>query len=96
MVGAVGLEPTASCSRSRRATRLRYTPKMESPAGIEPAHYRGCNPVPSLLGYGLEDTPVAESNRYEAARSLRLLLARLISPASDRRAWDRSLSRLHG
>lgn len=26
MVGEVGFEPTTSCSRSRRATRLRYTP----------------------------------------------------------------------
>ena len=26
MVGVAGFEPTTSCSRSRRATRLRYTP----------------------------------------------------------------------
>ena len=28
MVGVDGLEPSASCSRSRRATRLRYTPRV--------------------------------------------------------------------
>ena len=26
MVGAVGFEPTTSCSQSRRATKLRYAP----------------------------------------------------------------------
>ena len=26
LVGAVGFEPTTSCSRSRRATKLRYAP----------------------------------------------------------------------
>ena len=28
LVGAVGFEPTAFCSRSKRATRLRYAPKL--------------------------------------------------------------------
>lgn len=27
MVGAAGFEPTISCSQSRRATKLRYTPR---------------------------------------------------------------------
>ena len=30
MVGAVGFEPTAFCSRSKRATRLRYAPTGET------------------------------------------------------------------
>jgi hypothetical protein len=29
MVGVVGFEPTASCSRSKRATKLRYTPPFD-------------------------------------------------------------------
>ena len=28
MVGVIGFEPTTSCSQSRRATRLRYTPQQ--------------------------------------------------------------------
>ena len=28
MVGAVGFEPTTFCSRSKRATRLRYAPTL--------------------------------------------------------------------
>ena len=30
MVGVKGFEPPTSCSQSRRATRLRYTPKVSS------------------------------------------------------------------
>ena len=29
MVGVAGLEPAASCSRSKHATKLRYTPSSE-------------------------------------------------------------------
>jgi len=36
-VGVVGFEPTLSCSRSRRNSRLSYTPSKH-PAGVEPAH----------------------------------------------------------
>ena len=31
MVGVEGFEPPTSCSQSRRATRLRYTPVLQSP-----------------------------------------------------------------
>ena len=33
----VGFEPTLSCSRRRRTTRLSHTLKMKRPAGVEPA-----------------------------------------------------------
>ena len=38
MVGVTGFEPATSCSRNRRATRLRHTPtvKMVRPLGVEP------------------------------------------------------------
>lgn len=37
MVGAAGFEPTISCSQSRRATKLRYTPRRnERVAAGEP------------------------------------------------------------
>ena len=39
MVGARGFEPPASCSRSRRATRLRYAPFR--PPGTNPVQGRG-------------------------------------------------------
>jgi hypothetical protein len=29
-IGMIGFEPTASCSQSRRATKLRYIPKPSS------------------------------------------------------------------
>ena len=32
MVGVEGFEPPTSCSQSRRATRLRYTPNTEASA----------------------------------------------------------------
>ena len=31
MVGAAGFEPATFCSQSRRATRLRYTPRVAKP-----------------------------------------------------------------
>ncbi len=34
MVGARGFEPPASCSRSKRATRLRYAPTHQTGAAI--------------------------------------------------------------
>ena len=36
MVGVAGFEPAAFCSRSKRATKLRYTPKLEPIKGLEP------------------------------------------------------------
>ena len=33
MVGEIGFEPTASCSQSRRATKLRHSPKNGCPSG---------------------------------------------------------------
>ena len=33
----VGFEPTLSCSRRRRTTRLSHTLKLKRPAGVEPA-----------------------------------------------------------
>src|SRR5262249_2487156 len=40
MVGATGFEPATSCSRSRRATKLRYAP-------IPPAHAPSSGPAPT-------------------------------------------------
>ena len=37
-VRTVGLEPTISCTRSTRNTRLSHVLKHEHPAGLEPAH----------------------------------------------------------
>ncbi len=38
IVGAVGFEPTISCSRNRRIPKLSYAPnQQEHPAGVEPA-----------------------------------------------------------
>ncbi len=37
VVGVEGFEPPTSCSQSRRATRLRYTPCVVAQAGFEPA-----------------------------------------------------------
>ena len=49
MVGATGFEPATSCSRSRRATGLRYAP----PNGVEPLQRLVYAPVgirtPNLL-----------------------------------------------
>jgi hypothetical protein len=36
-VRVVGFEPTLSCSRRRRTTRLSHTLKLKRPAGVEPA-----------------------------------------------------------
>jgi hypothetical protein len=36
-VGAAGVEPASSCSRSTWTFHLSHTPKLERPAGIEPA-----------------------------------------------------------
>src|SRR6185437_7545516 len=36
-VGVVGFEPTLSCARSTRNSRLSYTPLKQHPAGVEPA-----------------------------------------------------------
>ena len=36
MVGAEGFEPPASCSQSRRATRLRYAPNCSLLHDLEP------------------------------------------------------------
>ena len=37
-----GFEPPTSCSQSRRATRLRYTPKAEASAAARREVYRHC------------------------------------------------------
>ena len=42
MVGVEGFEPPTSCSQSRRATRLRYTPKTGGSAPARRAVYRHC------------------------------------------------------
>ena len=36
VVGVAGFEPATFCSRSKRATKLRYTPKVEPIKGLEP------------------------------------------------------------
>src|SRR6266436_1138244 len=36
-VGAAGVEPASSCSRSTWTFHLSHTPKNERPAGVEPA-----------------------------------------------------------
>ena len=36
LVGVTGFEPATFYSRSKRATKLRYTPTMEPMSGIEP------------------------------------------------------------
>jgi hypothetical protein len=42
VVGVEGFEPPTSCSQSRRATRLRYTPTTEGTALARRAVYRHC------------------------------------------------------
>ena len=66
MVGVERFELPTSCSQSRRATRLRYTPLIdtlyvrnfkcqmfyvEGEVGLEPTHYQDQNLVPYQLGY---------------------------------------------
>ena len=45
-IGLAGFEPTASSSRTRRATRLRYSPLCAKIlvllAGVSILHFRGC------------------------------------------------------
>ena len=36
-IGVTGFEPATSCSQSRRATKLRYTPKL--------VHFKGMGPL---------------------------------------------------
>ena len=36
VVGVAGFEPTTTCAQGRCATRLRYTPILVVPRGIEP------------------------------------------------------------
>jgi hypothetical protein len=40
LVGAVGFEPTASCSQGKRAAGLRYAPNMVAPVGFDPTTSR--------------------------------------------------------
>ena len=36
LVGVTGFEPATSSSRTKRATKLRYTPNLEPTSGLEP------------------------------------------------------------
>src|SRR6185295_8222398 len=53
MVGATGFEPATSCSRSRRATKLRYAPPTISI--LEPGCGRASSPLPSVLSHELDE-----------------------------------------
>src|SRR5207245_179380 len=49
MVGATGFEPATSCSRSRRATGLRYAPPTKNLLVNEPSDAPGESRTPNLL-----------------------------------------------
>ena len=57
-----GFEPPTSCSQSRRATRLRYTPKTGAQAPARRAVYRHCelsamrNKTPSHIDRSLPES----------------------------------------
>lgn len=39
VVGVAGIEPTTSCSQSKRSTRLSYTPMLVGRVGFEPTMF---------------------------------------------------------
>ena len=51
-VGATGFEPATSCSRSRRATELRYAPKVGMVAGPY-----GLRTVPTVVQFAVLSAP---------------------------------------
>src|SRR5206468_12441524 len=51
MVGATGFEPATSCSRSRRATKLRYAPSLSGGPIDSPAP----SAVPRVLAHQLHE-----------------------------------------
>src|SRR4029453_2641559 len=53
MVGATGFEPATSCSRSRRATKLRYAPPTVSI--LEATCGRTSSILPSVLSHELDE-----------------------------------------
>src|SRR5580765_990706 len=53
MVGATGFEPATSCSRSRRATKLRYAPPTVSI--LESRCDCACSTLPSVLSHELDE-----------------------------------------
>ena len=61
LVGAEGFEPSAFCSRSKRATRLRYAPTLKK----EPAaSYSRTGESRTTLGDGALDFRVRNGNGY--------------------------------
>src|SRR5580765_6591681 len=53
MVGATGFEPATSCSRSRRATKLRYAPPTV--CVLEPGWCRTLSMLPGVLSHELDE-----------------------------------------
>ena len=51
MVGVAGFEPATFCSRSKRATKLRYTPKNGANKGTRTLDLRFTKPLLYRLSY---------------------------------------------
>ena len=71
-----GFEPPTSCSQSRRATRLRYTPMTEGSAPARRAVYRHCelsamrNKTPSHIAGSLpESRPFLRGISHDGSHS---------------------------
>ena len=72
MVGVEGFEPPASCSQSRRATRLRYTPKTGPDGRIrtcdfllpKQARYQPALHPEKMVGWGGLEPPIAEATCF--------------------------------
>src|ERR1044071_2151111 len=76
MVGATGFEPATSCSRSRRATKLRYAPSETLRPGL--------SRLPGVLAHELHEHALRVGG--DAHRALHLLdhLQRLVGHLADR------------
>jgi hypothetical protein len=70
LVGVEGFEPPTSCSQSRRATRLRYTPRLKryDPGGCPPARHPASSQFAIVL---IEARPVNEIPPIPTRRPVR-------------------------
>src|SRR5262245_43308789 len=91
MVGATGFEPATSCSRSRRATKLRYAPPtvFDSRARVP-----DCSLLPRVLSHELDEHARGMLTRAHLAVNLLDELEHLPGHIPDRHHQAPSLEEL--